>query len=127
MDPADVLDAEMVSYYTARAPEYDEWYLRNDRYVHTEVDDAAWRADLDLAASWLDAIQMSGEIVELAAGTGWWSHHLAAKGRLRVCDISPEMIELARSRLRTRGLAADFEIRRNVAVLHRVAVVLPIH
>jgi SAM-dependent methyltransferase len=113
MNAADALDAEMIAYYVARAPEYDEWYLRSDRYVHTEADDAAWRADLDLAARWLDAIPMSGEIVELAAGTGWWSRHLAAKGRLRVCDVSPEMIRLARSRLQSLGLAADFEIRDN--------------
>jgi ubiquinone/menaquinone biosynthesis C-methylase UbiE len=115
MNAADALDAEMVAYYVARAPEYDEWYLRSDRYVHTEVDDAAWRADLGLAARWLAARSMRGEIVELAAGTGWWSRHLAVKGRLTVCDISPEMLGLAQSRLQSLGLAADFEIRDNWA------------
>jgi ubiquinone/menaquinone biosynthesis C-methylase UbiE len=115
MDPAERLDAEMVAYYVARAPEYDEWYLRSDRYVHTEVDDAAWKSDLDLASRWLDAIPMSGEIVELAGGTGWWSQHLAVKGRLTVCDISPEMLGLARSRLRSLGLIAEFEVRDNWA------------
>jgi len=58
---------------------------------------------------------MGGDIVELEAGTGWWSRHLAAKGRLTVCDISPEMFGLARSRLQSVGLAADFEIRDNWA------------
>ena len=115
MNASDALDAEMIAYYAARAPEYDEWYLRSDRYVHTEMDDAAWRADLDLAARWLDAVPMRGEIVELAAGTGWWSRCLAPKGRLTASDISPEMIRLARSRLRGLGLAADFEIRDNWA------------
>ena len=33
----------------------------------------AWAADLVAAAAWLDALPMRGEIVELAAGTGWWS------------------------------------------------------
>ena len=115
MDPADTLDAEMVAYYAARAPEYDEWYLRSDRYVHTEADDAAWKADLDAAARWLEDVPMNGEIVELAAGTGWWSPHLARKGDLTLCDISPEMIELARSRLQSLGLAAKFEVRDNWA------------
>ena len=115
MDAADALDAEMIAYYVARAPEYDEWYLRSDRYVHTEIDDAAWTADLDLAARWLEAIPMGGDIVELAAGTGWWSRHLATKGRLTVCDISPEMLGLARSRLAGLGLAAQFEVRDNWA------------
>jgi len=31
MNAADALDAEMIAYYVARAPEYDEWYLRSDR------------------------------------------------------------------------------------------------
>ena len=115
MDPADTLDAEMVAYYAARAPEYDEWYVRSDRYVHTEADDAAWKADLDLAARWLEKVPMRGEIVELAAGTGWWSPHLARKGDLTICDISPEMIELARSRLRGHGLDAQFQVRDNWA------------
>jgi SAM-dependent methyltransferase len=106
IDPADELDAEMIAYYAARAPEYDEWYLRSDRYVHTETDDAAWKADLDQATRWLDRIPMAGEIVELAAGTGWWSPHLATKARLTVCDSSPEMLGLARSRLSGLGLAA---------------------
>jgi demethylmenaquinone methyltransferase/2-methoxy-6-polyprenyl-1,4-benzoquinol methylase len=111
LDPADELEAEMVAYYAARAPEYDEWYLRSDRYVHTEIADGAWKADLDRAARWLDGIPMAGEIVELAAGTGWWSPHLARKGRLSVCDISPEMLELARSRLGGLRLAVRFELR----------------
>jgi cyclopropane fatty-acyl-phospholipid synthase-like methyltransferase len=58
---------------------------------------------------------MVGEIVELAAGTGWWSPRLARKGPLTVCDISPEMIGLAQSRLRRLGLAAQFEVRDNWA------------
>jgi demethylmenaquinone methyltransferase/2-methoxy-6-polyprenyl-1,4-benzoquinol methylase len=111
MVPADNLDAQMVAYYTARAPEYDEWYLRSDRYVHTEADDAAWRADLDLAAHWLRGLPISGEIAELAAGTGWWSPCLAAKGRLTVCDISQEMLGLAKARLQGLGLTARFEVR----------------
>jgi demethylmenaquinone methyltransferase/2-methoxy-6-polyprenyl-1,4-benzoquinol methylase len=111
MGPADELDAEMLAYYAARAPEYDEWYLRSDRYVHTDADDAAWKADLDRATSWLEKLPMGGAIVEVAAGTGWWSPRLAGKGRLTACDISPEMLELARNRLARLGLAADFQVR----------------
>jgi len=110
MDPADTLDAEMVAYYAARAPEYDEWYLRSDRYVHAEADDAAWNADLGRAARWLTEMPMGDEIVELAAGTGWWSPYLARKSRLTICDISAEMPELARARLQGLGLAAYVEV-----------------
>ena len=71
---------DLVGYYAARAPEYDDWYLRRGRYSHGPVHDAAWNAELDAAGRWLDGLPFAGEIVELAAGTGWWSPLLASKG-----------------------------------------------
>ena len=71
----------MLAYYEARAPEYDDWYLRRGRYERGPVHDAAWNAELDAAGRWLDALPIHGEIVELAAGTGWWSPLLADEGR----------------------------------------------
>jgi hypothetical protein len=70
----------MIAYYEARAGEYDDWYLRRGRYAHGPIHDAAWNAELDTAGRWLDALPIRGEIVELAAGTGWWSPLLASKG-----------------------------------------------
>jgi hypothetical protein len=71
-------DADMVAYYDARAPEYDDWYLRRGRYEHGPIHDAAWNAELDAAGRWLDALPIAGRIVELASGTGWWSPLLAS-------------------------------------------------
>ena len=71
----------MVEYYEARAPEYDDWYLRRGRYERGAIHDAAWNAELDAAGRWLDALPWAGEIVELAAGTGWWSPLLASQRR----------------------------------------------
>ena len=79
-------DAEMLAYYEARAAEYDDWYLRRGRYERGPVHDAAWNAELDAAGRWLDALPIHGEIVELAAGTGWWSPLLADKGELSIYD-----------------------------------------
>ena len=78
----------MLAYYEARAPEYDDWYLRRGRYERGAVHDAAWNAELDAAGRWLDALPISGEIVELAAGTGWWSPLLAPKGELSLYDAA---------------------------------------
>ena len=75
-------DDDLVAYYEARAPEYDDWYLRRGRYARGPVHDTAWNAELDAAGRWLDAQPIQGEIVELAAGTGWWSPLLASKGEL---------------------------------------------
>jgi demethylmenaquinone methyltransferase/2-methoxy-6-polyprenyl-1,4-benzoquinol methylase len=101
----------MRAYYAARAPEYDDWYLRRGRYSHGVIADAAWNADLDTATQWLDALSISGEIVELAAGTGWWSPLLASKGQLWIYDANEEPLDRARDRLLAHGLAAHIHVR----------------
>jgi demethylmenaquinone methyltransferase/2-methoxy-6-polyprenyl-1,4-benzoquinol methylase len=110
-DDADALDAEMVAYYAARAPEYDDWYLRRGRYAHGPIHDMAWQVDLDTVTSWLDAQAVHGEIVEIAAGTGWWSPLLAQKGELWAYDAAPETLDRARERLLAHGLRAHLHVR----------------
>ena len=106
----DAIDREMVRYYAARADEYDDWYRRRGRYSHGQEDDAAWRSDLEAAASWLSARRFRGEIVELAAGTGWWSPALARQGQLILCDAASEPLEKARARLAAAGFTAEFRV-----------------
>ena len=101
----------MVRYYAARADEYDDWYLRRGRYSHGEAHDEAWRSDLDAAAAWLASRPFEGRIVELAAGTGWWSPLLAAKGQLTLFDAAPEPLRKARERLAEAGLRAEVGLR----------------
>lgn len=104
-------DAEMLAYYEARAPEYDDWYLRRGRYERGPVHDAAWNAELDVAGRWLDALPIAGEIVELAAGTGWWSPLLASKGELSLYDGASAPLDRARERLVAHGLRAHLHVR----------------
>ena len=98
-------------YYEARAPEYDDWYLRRGRYERGPVHDAAWNAELDAAGRWLDVLPIHGEIVELAAGTGWWSPLLASKGELSLYDAAPAPLERARDRLVAHRLRAHLHVR----------------
>ena len=109
--PTPDLDREMIEYYEARAPEYDDWYLRRGRYAHGPIHDAAWDAELDAAGRWLDGLPMTGEIVELAAGTGWWSPLLAAKGVASLYDASEPPLARARERLVAHGLRAHLHVR----------------
>jgi demethylmenaquinone methyltransferase/2-methoxy-6-polyprenyl-1,4-benzoquinol methylase len=102
---------DMVAYYEARAPEYDDWYLRRGRYARGAIHDAAWNAELDAAGRWLDAVPFAGELVELAAGTGWWSTLLASKGELSLYDTSPTALDRARERLVAHGLRAHLHLR----------------
>ena len=105
------LDAEMLAYYQARAPEYDDWYLRRGRYERGPVHDAAWHAEVDIAGRWLDGLPIHGEIVELAAGTGWWSPLLASKGELSIYDGAEAPLDRARERLVAHRLRAHIHVR----------------
>lgn len=109
--PGHDMDAEMHAYYAARAPEYDDWYLRRGRYSRGPARDLAWHAELDAATTWLDGQPLSGALVELAAGTGWWSPLLADKGDLSLYDTSPETLDRARERLVAHGLRAHLHVR----------------
>ena len=64
-----------------------------------------------MATEWLGALSFHGRIVEIAAGTGWWSPLLARKGRLTLYDAAAEPLEVAQARLAAAGLAAEFEVR----------------
>jgi SAM-dependent methyltransferase len=104
-------EAALIPYYAARADEYDDWYLRRGRYARGPIHDAAWDAELDAAGRWLDALPIRGEIVDLAAGTGWWSTLLAGKGELSLYDANAAPLERARERLVAHGLRAHLHVR----------------
>ena len=110
-EPPTDFDRAMIDYYEARAPEYDDWYLRRGRYARGAIHDAAWNAELDAAGRWLDALPWQGELVELAAGTGWWSPLLASRGELSLYDASPAALDLARDRLLAHRLRAHLHVR----------------
>ena len=110
-EPPPDLDRAMIDYYEARAPEYDDWYLRRGRYARGAIHDAAWNAELDAAGRWLDALPWQGELLELAAGTGWWSPLLASRGELSLYDASPAALDLARDRLLAHRLRAHLHVR----------------
>jgi demethylmenaquinone methyltransferase/2-methoxy-6-polyprenyl-1,4-benzoquinol methylase len=102
---------EMKAYYAARAPEYDDWYLRRGRYSRGPVLDMPWHHELDEAGRWLDGLPFRGQIVELAAGTGWWSPILAEKGELSIYDAVEEPLDRARQRLVAHNLRAHIHVR----------------
>ena len=101
----------MVAYYEARAAEYDDWYLRRGRYSHGPIHDTAWNAELDGAGTWLDGLPLNGELIELAAGTGWWSTLLASKGELWLYDAAEAPLDRARDRLLAHRLRAHIHVR----------------
>ena len=95
----------------APADDLDDWYRRRGRHSQGPIHDAAWEAELDAAGRWLDALPLSGEIVELAAGTGWWSPLLAGKGELSLYDTDEGSLDRARDRLLAHRLRAHIHVR----------------
>jgi demethylmenaquinone methyltransferase/2-methoxy-6-polyprenyl-1,4-benzoquinol methylase len=59
----------------------------------------------------LDEQPLGPRIVELAAGTGWWSTLLAGKGELTMYDAAPATLDRARDRLLAHGLRAHLHVR----------------
>lgn len=89
----EVSDAELeqqLAYYSARAPGYDDWWHRRGRFDEGPEANAAWLAEVDQVVQVLDAAAITGDVIELAAGTGTWSIHLARRAtRLTVVDGAP--------------------------------------
>src|SRR5436189_6169833 len=73
-----ILD-EQIAYYRARASEYDEWFLRQGRYDRGAEHSRLWFDEVATVEAALGEAAPSGDILELACGTGLWTRHLAAK------------------------------------------------
>jgi SAM-dependent methyltransferase len=107
--PSDLAPSDPAPLETLEDP--DDFYLRRGRHEHGPVHDQAWNAELDQATLWLDGLSIDGEIVELAAGTGWWSPLLAGKGTLSIYDAAEAPLDRARERLVAHGLRAHLHVR----------------
>jgi demethylmenaquinone methyltransferase/2-methoxy-6-polyprenyl-1,4-benzoquinol methylase len=95
----DDLLSEQRRYYRARAPEYDDWWFRRDRYVLDAEAEEAWFADVAALEAELARFDPAGDVLELAAGTGIWTSRLATYAdRLTAVDASPEVLERNRAR-----------------------------
>lgn len=95
----------------ASVPIDDDWYLRLGPASRGPIHDAAFLAELDAAGRWLDALPLSGAIVQLEAGTGWWAPLLASKGELSLYDRSSEALDRSRERLVAHELRAHLHVR----------------
>jgi demethylmenaquinone methyltransferase/2-methoxy-6-polyprenyl-1,4-benzoquinol methylase len=88
-DHVQALLAEQVTYYRAHAPDYDDNYLGKD-WDHS-----------------IDELPITGDVLELACGTGHWTRLLGARARsVTAVDAAPEVLALARRRVR--GLPVEF-------------------
>ncbi|GAA1029397.1 hypothetical protein GCM10009557_17750 [Virgisporangium ochraceum] len=102
--------AEQLDYYEQRAAEYDDWWLRRGRYDAGPSENARWAAELGEVTAALDAMDVRGDVLELAPGTGQWSRRLLPGcASLTLVDGSPAMLARnpAASDARARTVRAD--------------------
>jgi demethylmenaquinone methyltransferase/2-methoxy-6-polyprenyl-1,4-benzoquinol methylase len=96
---------EQVAYYRARAPRYDDWWLRRAAYALDPARKAEWDAEVARLEAAVDALRPRGMVLELACGTGLWTSRLSRHAeRLVAVDSSPEVIERNRERTNDRGV-----------------------
>ena len=76
----------MQAYYAQRAATYERVYFKPER-----------QQDLREMEAWLPASFTGREVLEVAAGTGWWTPHGARDCRAWLAtDLSPETLAVAR-------------------------------
>ncbi len=91
---------EQAAYYRARASEYDEWFRRDGRYDRGPEANARWAAETGQVSDALAAFNPTGDVLELAAGTGWWTERLAQYATsLTAVDASPETLVINRGKM----------------------------
>jgi SAM-dependent methyltransferase len=79
---------KLAEYYQQRAAEYDEIYTRPER-----------QADLAELKRMLPPLVAGRNVLEIAAGTGYWTQVLApAAAGITATDLNPETLEVAAAR-----------------------------
>ena len=108
MDDRQLLDQQM-AYYRARAPEYDEWFLRQGRYDRGPEHRREWLREAEEIATVLRSSIKGLDVLELACGTGLWTQRLAGNNRtILAVDSSPEVIAINRERVHSPNV--DYQV-----------------
>jgi demethylmenaquinone methyltransferase/2-methoxy-6-polyprenyl-1,4-benzoquinol methylase len=86
--PDAAMPERMAAYYRQRAATYERVYAKPER-----------QADLRAMEAWLGAQFAGRRVLEIAAGTGWWTPHGAQHAaHWRATDLNPETLALARAK-----------------------------
>ena len=90
---------EQIEYYRARSNEYDEWFFRQGRYDRGAELNQLWFNDIETLRRAVDKFKPSGDILELACGTGIWTQFLVQyASRVTAVDASPEVMAVNKER-----------------------------
>jgi demethylmenaquinone methyltransferase/2-methoxy-6-polyprenyl-1,4-benzoquinol methylase len=94
MNDKNILE-EQLTYYRARAPEYDEWFMRTGRYDRGPEHRAEWFSEVAIMEAALEAVIRDKHVLELACGTGRWTKYLARwAASILAVDAAPEALQI---------------------------------
>jgi demethylmenaquinone methyltransferase/2-methoxy-6-polyprenyl-1,4-benzoquinol methylase len=91
---------EMKRYYQACASLYDTIINRQGRYDQGPEINARWFAEWDEVVAHLHALHLTGDVLELAAGTGIWTQQLLRSARtVTAVDASANMLAVNQAKV----------------------------
>lgn len=91
---------EMKRYYQACANEYDAIINRQGRFDQGPELNVRWFAEWDEVVAQLQAFQLTGDVLELAAGTGNWTQQLLhSASTLTAVDASADMLAVNQAKV----------------------------
>jgi len=97
---SDQILQEQIAYYRARAGEYDQWFFRQGRYDRGATANRVWFAEVEKVVHALDIFRPTGDVLELAGGTGLWTERLVRwADTVTVVDASAEVLALNQARV----------------------------
>ena len=100
MAEKDELLGEQVAYYRARAPEYDDWFLCRGRYDRGPDHTNRWVSEVEMVRAELDRVDLGQSVLELACGTGLWTHELVHRAGSVTARIRASSFSMRRPRQR---------------------------
>ena len=91
---------EQHRYYEDRAPEYDDVWYRRGVYDLGPEGNVRWFEETALLEAAVDELDVSGAVLELAAGTGLFTRHLAPRARSMIAvDAATSALAINRERV----------------------------
>lgn len=100
---------EQKDYYRARAAEYDDWFYRRGRYDFGLEHTHRWNQEAALVRQALYDLNLTGRVLEIAAGTGIWTQELIKTAEhVTALDSSSEVLQI--NRLKTQGHKVTYRI-----------------
>lgn len=97
---ADDLLKGQLSYYRARAQEYDESVQQTGRFATPEPNSIETDPEWAQIVTTLHALKLVNQVLELACGTGIWTKELVEVGKsVTALDGAPEMLDTNRAKL----------------------------